>query len=74
MDPALGHWVFYNALANAATLNLLMASHAYWWGAPPAYYAAPGSSFFSWAIILFFVFMGFSVVSRFFRQTVRRNW
>lgn len=74
MDPFLGHWVFYNALANAATLNLLMASHSYWWGAPPGFYATPGSSFFTWAIILFFVFMGFSVVSRFLRQTVRRDW
>lgn len=74
IDPTLGRWVFFNALTNAATLNLLMASHAYWWGAPPAYYAAPGSGFFSWAIILFFVFMGVSVLSRFLRQASRRNW
>lgn len=74
IDPTLGHWVFFNALANAATLNLLMANHAYWWGAPPAYYASPGSSFFSWAIILFFAFTGVSMLSRFMRRTVRRDW
>ncbi len=73
IDPRLGRWVFYNALTDVAMMNLLMANHAYWWGVPPGYYSSPGSGLFSWAIILFFLFMGVSVISRFFRGAVRRN-
>lgn len=74
MDPFLGHWVFYNALADAAMVNVLMANHGYWWGAPPVYYAAPGAGLFTWAFILFFIFMGVSVISRFLRGVARRTW
>lgn len=74
IDPTLGHWVFFNALANAATLNLLMANRAYWWGPPPVYYYGGGPSFFTFAIILFFIFMGVSLLLRFFRQFRRGDW
>ncbi|HUX22160.1 MAG TPA: hypothetical protein VMW69_13040 [Spirochaetia bacterium] len=71
MDPALGHWVFFNALANAAILNGLMVNHGYWWGAPPAYYG--GFNFFGTALILFFIFIAISGLLRFLRGA-RRDW
>jgi hypothetical protein len=71
VDPALGHWVFFNTLANAAILNGLMMNHGYWWGAPPAYYG--GSNFFQTALILFFIFIGVSGLLRFLRGA-RRDW
>lgn len=74
VDPLLGHWVFYNALANAAFMNSVMASHSYWWGAPPAYYATSGPGFFTWAIILFFAFMALSALLRMLGGAARRRW
>lgn len=72
VDPTLGHWVFFNAMANAAILNGLMASHAYWWGAPPVYYG--GGNLFTTALIIFFIFIGVSTLLRIFRQGFRRDW
>lgn len=74
VDPALGHWVFFNALANAAVLNSLMANHYYWWGAPPAYGGGGGGSFFTWAIVLFFAFMAFSSLLRLFVRRGPPGW
>jgi hypothetical protein len=71
MDPTLGRWVMYNALANTATLGLLMSQHGYWWGAPPVY-VSHGPGFFTWAIILFIAFMVISSIMRRFRGYDRR--
>lgn len=72
IDPALRRWVFFNALANTAVLNGLMAGQAYWWGTPPVYYG--GSSFFTAALVLFFIFIGVSMLLRVIRRGMHRDW
>lgn len=74
VDPALGRWVFYNALTNAAMMNTMMASHYYWWGPPPVYYATAGTGFFNWALLLFFAFVVMSGLLRFLGRAVRNRW
>lgn len=74
VDPSLGRWVFYNALANAAMMNSLMASRFYWWGAPPPYYSTAGGGFFTWAFLLFFAFVVASGLLRFLRRGVLSRW
>ena len=56
MDAGLGRWVLYDALANAATMSLLMGQHSYYWGAPPVY-VSHGSGFLTLAIVLFVLFL-----------------
>ena len=63
MNPLLGHWVMYNALADTAMLGLLMNQNGYWYGAPPMY-VSQGPGFFAWAIILFVTFMVISTLIR----------
>ncbi|HUZ18102.1 MAG TPA: hypothetical protein VMV68_06925 [Spirochaetia bacterium] len=72
MDPSLGHWVFYNALANTVLMNSLMASNYYWWGPAPMY-GGGGAGFFTWAIILFVAFMVLSSLLRWARRG-RQGW
>lgn len=71
-DPGLGHWVLYNALADAVMMNTLMAAHSYWWGPAPMYVAG-GPGFFTWAIILFIAFIVISSVMRAFRRGTYRQ-
>ncbi len=53
--PGLGTWMLYDALADTAIANSLMAQHRYYWGAPV--YLSHGSGFLTFAlgVIVFLV-------------------
>ena len=62
VDPLLGRWVIYDALADAAMLELLMGRHGYWWGAPPLY-VSHGGGFVGLSIALFLLFALVSAIA-----------
>ncbi len=72
MNPMLGTWMLYDAMADAATMDLLMSRHNYYYG-PQSVYLSHGGGFFSLALVLFLGFVLVVVALRALRMA-RGRW
>jgi len=70
-DPFQGRWVLYDALANAATMSLLLSQHSFYWGVPSVY-VSHGIGFLRIAFVLFVLFIVLPFVIRLVRAARRR--
>ncbi|HET7838761.1 MAG TPA: hypothetical protein VFL04_03295 [Rectinemataceae bacterium] len=71
-NPMLGSWMLYDALADAAMLDILMGRHNYYYGPAPVY-LSHGGGFLSAALGLFLAFMLVAVLVRALRMA-RGRW
>jgi hypothetical protein len=63
LHPALGTWILFDALSDAATLDFAMSRHGYYWGGAPAY-VSHGPSFLGLAFAVLAVLLVLALIAR----------